>query len=133
MARQWERVDEDTAVGPRFGQDPPPSFSAPTDEYIYATMRDAKLVESRYDKVVMWAGGSYDYDDVMRALVRLDRPGVRLGTSGQNCKTIPTYFTDLEVDAPTIVPGAESCTPPSMDGPHWNEAVDAMLEDADFC
>ena len=21
MARQWERVDEDTAVGPRFGQD----------------------------------------------------------------------------------------------------------------
>ena len=30
MARQWERVDEDTAVGPRFGQDPPPSFSAPT-------------------------------------------------------------------------------------------------------
>ena len=26
MARQWERVDEDTAVGPRFGQDPPPNF-----------------------------------------------------------------------------------------------------------
>ena len=22
MARQWGRVDEDTAVGPRFGQDP---------------------------------------------------------------------------------------------------------------
>ena len=30
MARQWERVDEDAAVGPRFGQDPLPSFSAPT-------------------------------------------------------------------------------------------------------
>ena len=30
MARQWEGVDEDAAVGPRFGQDPPPSFSAPT-------------------------------------------------------------------------------------------------------
>ena len=26
MARQWERVDVDTAVGPRFGQDPPPKF-----------------------------------------------------------------------------------------------------------
>ena len=35
MARQWERVDEDTAVGPRFGQDPPPSFSAPTLAYTY--------------------------------------------------------------------------------------------------
>ena len=33
MARQWERVDEDTAVGPRFGQDPLPSFSAPTLAY----------------------------------------------------------------------------------------------------
>ena len=33
MARQWERVDEDTAVEPRFGQDPPPSFSAPTLAY----------------------------------------------------------------------------------------------------
>ena len=35
MARQWERVDEDTAVRPRFGQDPPPSFSAPTLVYTY--------------------------------------------------------------------------------------------------
>ena len=26
---------EDTAVGPRFGQDPPPSFSAPTTVYTY--------------------------------------------------------------------------------------------------
>ena len=33
MARQWERIDEETAVGPRFGQDPPPSFSAPTLAY----------------------------------------------------------------------------------------------------
>ena len=33
MARQWERVDEDTAVGPRFGQEPLPSFSAPTLAY----------------------------------------------------------------------------------------------------
>ena len=40
----------------------------------YATIRDAKLAESSYDKVVMWTGGSYDYDYVMRALVRLDRP-----------------------------------------------------------
>ena len=32
----------------------------------YATLRDAELVESSYDKVVMWTSGSYDYDDVVR-------------------------------------------------------------------
>ena len=72
----------------------------------YATLRDAKLAESSYDKVVMWTGGSYDNDDVVRALVRLDRPEMRPGTSGQSGKTVPTYFTDPEVDAPTIVPGS---------------------------
>ena len=46
----------------------------------YAALRDAKLDESSYDKMVMWTGGSYDYDDVMRALVRLDRPEMRPGT-----------------------------------------------------
>ena len=114
MARQWERVDEN----------PPPSFSVPTHEY---THRQGKR------DLRMWTGGRYDCDDVMRALVRLDRPEIRPGTSGQNDKTIPTYFTDPEVDAPTVVPGSESCTPPSFNGPHWNEAFDAMLEDADFC
>ena len=44
----------------------------------YATLRDAKLTESSYDKVVMWTGGSHDHDDVMRALVGLDRPEIRL-------------------------------------------------------
>ena len=29
-----------------------------------ATLRDAKLAASSYDKVVMWTGGSYDNDDV---------------------------------------------------------------------
>ena len=44
MARQWERVDEDTTVGPRFGQDPPPSFSAPTLAYTYRQWeRDLRL------------------------------------------------------------------------------------------
>ena len=43
----------------------------------YATLRDAKLAESSYDKVVMWTGGSYDYDNVVRALVRLGRPEMR--------------------------------------------------------
>ena len=44
MARQWERVDEDAAVGPRFGQDPPPSFSAPTLAYTYRQWkRDLRL------------------------------------------------------------------------------------------
>ena len=92
----------------------------------YATLPNAKLAESSYDKVVMWTGGSYDYDDVMRALVRLDRPEMRPGTSGQSGKTVPTYFTDPEVDAPTIGPGLEIWTQPRMD-------LDALQEDVDFC
>ena len=74
----------------------------------------------------MWTGNSYDYDDVVRALVRLDRPEMRPGTSGQS-------GTDPEVDAPTIAPGSEIWTQPSMDRPHWNEVLDALQEDADFC
>ena len=81
----------------------------------------------------MWTGGSYDYDDVVRALVRLDLPEMRPGTSGQSGKTVSTFFTDLEVDAPTIVPGPEIWTQPSMDRPHWNEILDALQEDVDFC
>ena len=99
----------------------------------YATLRDAKLADGSYDKVVMWTGGSHDYDDVVRALVRLDRPEMRPGTSGQSGKTVPTYFTDPEVDALTIVPGSESWTQPSMDRRHWIEILDALQEDADFC
>ena len=95
----------------------------------YATLRDAKLAESCYDKVVMWTGGSYDYDDVVRALVRLNRGEMRPGTSGQ----VQIYCTDPEVDAPTIVPGSEIWTQPSMDRPHWNEILDALQEDVDFC
>ena len=38
-----------------------------------------------------------------------------------------------EVDAPTIVPGSEIWTQPSMDRPHWNEILDALQEDVDFC
>ena len=89
---------------------------------VYATLRDAKLAENSYDKVVMWTGGSYDYDDVMRALVRLDRPEMPPGTSGQSGKTVPIYFTDPEVDAPTIVPGSEFWTQSCMDRTHWNAA-----------
>ena len=80
----------------------------------------------------MWTGGSYDYDDVVRALVRLDGPEMRPGTSGQSGRTVPTYFTDPEVDALTIVPGSEIWTQPSMDRPHWNEILDALQEDVDF-
>ena len=44
MERQWERIDEDTAVGPRFRQDPPTSFSAPTLAYTYRQWkRDLRL------------------------------------------------------------------------------------------
>ena len=62
----------------------------------YATLREAKLAESSNDKVVMWTGGSYDYEDVAPALVRLDRAEMRPGTSGQYCKTVPTHLTDLK-------------------------------------
>ena len=99
----------------------------------YATLRDAKLAENSYDKVVMWTGGSYDYDDVMRVLVRLDRPEMRPGTSGQSGKTVPTYFTDPEVGVSTTVPGSEIWTQPSVDRPHWNEILDALQEYVDFC
>ena len=99
----------------------------------YATLRDARLSESSYDKVVMWTGGSYEYDDIVQALVRLDRPEMRPGTSGQSGKTIPTYFTDPELHAPTAVSGSEIWTQPSMDQPQWNEVLDALQEDVDFC
>ena len=89
----------------------------------YATLRHAKLAKSSYDKVVMCTGGSYDYD-VMREM----RPGTR----GQSGKTVPTYFTDPEVDALMIAPGSESWTQPSMGRPRWNEILDALQEDADF-
>ena len=92
----------------------------------YAKLGDAKLAESSYDKVVMWTGGSDDYDDIMRALVRLDRPDMRPGTSGQNGKTVPIYFTDPEADAPTPAPGSEAWIQPSIDRPHWNEVLDAL-------
>ena len=80
----------------------------------HAILRDAKLTESSYDKVVMWTSGSYDCDDVIS-------------------KIVPTCFTDPEADASTIVPGSQIWTQPSMDRPHWNEILDALQEDVDFC
>ena len=58
---------------------------------------------------------------------------MRPGTSGQSGKTIPTHFTDPELDAPTAVSGSEIWTQPSMDQPHWNEGLDALQVDVDFC
>ena len=81
----------------------------------------------------MWTGGSYDYDDVVRALVRLDPLEMRPGTSGQSGKTVPTYFTVPEVDARTIVSSPPNYGQSSMDRPHWNEILDALQEDVDFC
>ena len=99
----------------------------------YATLRDAKLAESSNDKVVMWTGGSYDYDDVMRALVRLDRHEMRPRTSGHSGKIVPTFFVDPELDAPTVVSRSGIWAQPSMDQPHWNEVLDALQEDVDCC
>ena len=95
-----------------------------------ATLRDA---ESSYDKVVLWTGGGYDYDDVARAPVRLDRREMRTGTSGQNGKTLSVYFTDPEADEPTTAPRSEVWIQPSIDRPHWIEVLDALQEDVDFC
>ena len=99
----------------------------------YATLQDAKLAKKSFDKVMMWTGGSYGYDDIVRALVRLDRPEMRPGTSGQRGKTIRTYFTDPELDAPTITSGSETWTQPSMEQPHGNEVLDALQDNIDFC
>ena len=65
--------------------------------------------------------------------MRLDRSEMPPGKSGQSGKTVPTYFTDPEVDASAIVPGSEIRTQPKVDRPHWNEILDALQEDADFC
>ena len=75
----------------------------------YETVRGKKLAESGYDKVVMSTGGSYEY--VVRALVWLGRFEMRHGTSGRSDQTVPTCFTDPELDALT----------------------DALLGDVDFC
>ena len=57
MATQWERVDEDTAVGPRFGQDPPPSFSASTPVYTYRQWkRDLRLWQATSSLQKNWQG-----------------------------------------------------------------------------
>ena len=45
--KTWERIEEDTAMGPRFGQDPPPSFSATTLAYTYRQWkRDLRLCQA---------------------------------------------------------------------------------------
>ena len=83
----------------------------------YAALRDDNLAESSYDKVVMWTGGRYDHDDVVRALVRLDRPEMR---------------SDPEAETSTIAPGSEFWIQPSIEHPHWNEVHDALQDDLEF-
>ena len=58
----------------------------------YAMMRTANLREGNSNKVVMWTGGSYEYDDVIRALLRLDRPEIQPGTTPY--KATPVYYTE---------------------------------------
>ena len=43
------------------------------------------------------------------------------------------FFVDPEFDAPTVVSGSEIWTQPRMDKPHWNEVLDALQKDVDFC
>ena len=99
----------------------------------HATLRDAKLAESSYDKVVMWTGGSYDYDDVVRALVRLDP--LRCDLEQVNKAARPYRHTSLSRKwmHRQSFPPSELWTQSSMDRPHWNEILDALQEDVDFC
>ena len=53
------------------------------------------------------------------------QPEMRPGTSGQNGMTVPIHFTDPEADEPTIAPGPEFWTQPSIDRAQWNEVLDA--------
>ena len=106
--------------------------STSSDQGLRDTTR-RELAERSCDKVLMWTSGSYDYDDVVRALVRLDRPEMRPGYSGQSGKTVPTCFSDPEADAWTPAPGSEAWTQPSIDRPHWNEVLEALQEDVVFC
>ena len=73
-------------------------------QVFYATLRDAKLAESSYDKVVMWTGGSYECDDVVRALVRLDPPEYDLEQVDKTARPYRPILRDPEVDAPTSRP-----------------------------
>ena len=50
----------------------------------YAMLRNAKLDERSYHKVVMWTGGSYAYDDVNRSSLGLDRPETTMNQSQQS-------------------------------------------------
>ena len=68
-----------------------------------APLRGARIAEGSC-KVVMWTGGSYVYDEVVRALVLLDRLEMRPG-KGQSGKTVPTLY-DLEADASTVALGS---------------------------
>ena len=36
------------------------------EEALYATLRNAKIAESSYDKEMTWTGGSYEHDDFGR-------------------------------------------------------------------
>ena len=60
-------------------------------------MREAKLCEGSSEKVVMWTGGSYEYDDVIRALLRLDRPEIQPGTTPHTAT--PVYDTEPRAGA----------------------------------
>ena len=54
-------------------------------------LRDAQLSEGSYDKERMWTGGSYENDDVARALLRLDLPEIQPGSTPH--KATPVYCT----------------------------------------
>ena len=118
MARQWERVDEDTAVRPRFGQEPLPSFEAPTPAYTYRqSKRDFRCRQhhcrrtAEVDRFLRQLKGESRTADIIidDALVR-----PRTGCPN-NCST----FRGLDT---------AECRPTSLD-----EVLNALQEDDDFC
>ena len=93
------------------------------EEALYATLRDAKITESSYDKVVTWTGGGCEYVDFGRERVRLDRSEIQPGTSGQSGKTIPTYIIDPEEDTPQSFQ-----VPRSGHNKKWTNYTDEFLD-----
>ena len=91
-------------------------------------MRDAKLSEGNSDKVVMWTGGSYEYDDVIRALLLLDGPEIQLGTTFRTAT--PVYFSELRAGAH---PGANLSVSSTGEEPFQVEEAFWAIQEHECC
>ena len=91
-------------------------------------MRDAKLSEGNSDKVVMWTGGSYEYDDVIRALLLLYRPEIQPGTTFRTAT--PVYFSEPRAGA---LPGANLSVSSTGEEPFQVEEAFWAIQEHECC